>query len=90
MVGISPRVSATKTKRTVGRITDRPIHHREIDVEKGTLLSPRDVRKVHKIQKSLKDSVDALVPRLKGKRIMTPSVSSSDAEMRESSEGQQR
>lgn len=88
MARASPRASATKTKRTIGRITDRPIHHRELDVEKGTLLSPRDTRKVNQIRKSLRNTVDDLVPRLSEKKLRGSSVPSSDTGFAESSEGQ--
>lgn len=87
MARASPRVASTKTKRTVGRITDRPIHHRELDVEKGTLFSPRDARKVNRIRKNIKNSIDDLVPRLNGKKLSTPSVSSSGTDFEGSYQG---
>ena len=80
MARTSPRPASTKVKRALGRTTDRPPHHRAIDVEKGTLHTPREVKKLRASEKGLRDAIDALLPRLEGRKLVSPSVPSSDTD----------
>ena len=79
MTRISPRPASTKAKRTHGRTTDRPPHHRALDVEKGTIYTPREVKKLRAAQKNIKDAVASLLPRVEGKKLVS-TVSSSDVD----------
>ena len=80
MARISPRPASTKTKHALGRTTDRAPHHRALDVEKGTVYTPRELQKLRATQKSLRDAVTSLLPRLEGKKLARPSVSSFEAD----------